>query len=250
MKISTDFLVIGSGIAGLSYALKVADQGTVALITKRDIDVTATQLAQGGIATVFSAEDSFESHVEDTMVAGAHLPHREIVEKVVKAGPEAIRNLIDWGVQFSRNEDNEYSLTREGGHSHRRILHAKDATGREIERALVEAASAHPNITLYEDHIAVDLITEAKLRRKTWSRTAAWGPTSWTNRLARSIPLVPVSPSWQPEAQARSICLPAIPTSQPETASPLAGGPGPMWLIWSSCSSTRQPSFTHMPSHS
>ena len=91
--------------------------------------MTATQLAQGGIATVFSAEDSFESHVEDTMVAGAHLPHREIVEKVVKAGPEAIHNLIDWGVQFSRNEDNKYSLTREGGHSHRRILHAKDATG-------------------------------------------------------------------------------------------------------------------------
>ncbi len=175
MKISTDFLVIGSGIAGLSYALKVADQGTVALITKRDIDVTATQLAQGGIATVFSAEDSFESHVEDTMVAGAHLPHREIVEKVVKAGPEAIHNLIDWGVQFSRNEDNKYSLTREGGHSHRRILHAKDATGREIERALVEAASAHPNITLYEDHIAVDLITEAKLRRKNLEQNRCLG---------------------------------------------------------------------------
>ncbi len=175
MKISTDFLVIGSGIAGLSYALKVADQGTVALITKRDIDVTATQLAQGGIATVFSEEDSFASHVEDTMVAGAHLPHRDIVEKVVKAGPEAIHNLIDWGVQFSRNEDNEYSLTREGGHSHRRILHAKDATGREIERALVAAASAHPNITLYEDHIAVDLITEAKLRRENLEQNRCLG---------------------------------------------------------------------------
>mgnify|MGYP005848059895 CR=1 FL=1 len=166
MKINTDFLVIGTGIAGLTYALKVADQGKVALVTKRDVDVTATQRAQGGIATVFSAEDSFAEHVEDTMVAGADLPHRDIVELVVQAGPRAIRDLIDWGVEFSRKQGNEYDLTREGGHSHRRILHAKDTTGREIERALVEAAQQHPNLTLYQDHIAVDLITEAKFSQK------------------------------------------------------------------------------------
>jgi L-aspartate oxidase len=166
MKSTTDFLVIGSGIAGLSYALKVADQGKVALITKRDIDVSATQLAQGGIATVFSEEDGFESHTEDTMVAGAFLSHRDIVEKIVKAGPEAIHDLIDWGVNFSRNASGDYDLTREGGHSFRRILHAKDTTGREIERALVEAAQRHPNISLYDNHIAVDLITEEKLRQK------------------------------------------------------------------------------------
>ena len=166
MKITTDFLIIGTGIAGLSYALKVADQGSVSLVTKRDIDISATQLAQGGIATVFSDIDSFESHTEDTMVAGAWLSRREIVDRVVKAGPEAIRDLIDWGVEFSRNDDDQYDLTREGGHSYRRILHAKDATGREIERALVEAVLNHPNITLYQHHIAVDLITEAKVLQK------------------------------------------------------------------------------------
>jgi len=163
MKITSDFLVIGTGIAGLSYALKVADQGTVSLVTKRDIDISATQLAQGGIAAVSSVEDSFSSHAEDTMVAGAYLSNPDIVQMVVEAGPKAIKDLIDWGVNFSRNQ---YDLTREGGHSHRRILHAKDATGREIERALVEAALNHPNITLYQHHIAVDLITESKVRQQ------------------------------------------------------------------------------------
>ncbi len=167
MKITTDFLVIGTGIAGLTYALKVADYGSVSLVTKRDIDISATQLAQGGIATVFSAEDSFAEHAADTMVAGADLPKREIVDLVVESGPPAVRDLIKWGVQFSRKQDTEeYDLTREGGHSHRRILHAKDATGREIERALVETALNHPNITLYQDHIAVDLITAAKVTRR------------------------------------------------------------------------------------
>ncbi|SEA45863.1 L-aspartate oxidase [Desulfuromusa kysingii] len=166
MKITSDFLVIGSGIAGLSYALKVADKGTVSLVTKREIDVTATQLAQGGIATVFSAEDNFQSHAEDTMVAGAYLSDPEIVDLVVQSGPQAIHDLIDLGVKFSRKEDDQYDLTREGGHSQRRILHAKDATGREIERALVEAALKHPNINLYQHHIAVDLITESKVQQK------------------------------------------------------------------------------------
>ncbi len=163
MKIKTDFLVIGSGIAGLSYALKVAERGSVALVTKRELDQTATALAQGGIASVFSEEDSFADHLRDTMVAGAHLSDEPTVRLVVEQGPQAIRDLIAWGVQFSRASDGTYDLTREGGHSHRRIFHAKDSTGREIERALVEAVRSHPNITLYEDHIAIDLITEAKL---------------------------------------------------------------------------------------
>jgi len=163
MQITTDFLVIGSGIAGLTYALKVADKGTVALVSKRTIDITATQLAQGGIATVFSDDDNFASHVEDTMEAGAWLSDPEVVKMVVESGPAAIRDLIAWGVNFSKNRDDEYDLTREGGHSHRRILHAKDSTGREIERALVAATMQHPNVTLYENHIAVDLITEKKV---------------------------------------------------------------------------------------
>jgi L-aspartate oxidase len=166
MRIISDFLVIGSGIAGLSYALKVAEHGTVTIVTKREISETATNLAQGGIASVFSDEDSFEEHIRDTMVAGAFLSKEEIVRMVVEAGPGAIHDLIDWGVQFSRKDDDSYDLTREGGHSQRRILHAKDVTGREIERALIEAIGKHPNITLYENHIAIDLITETKATQK------------------------------------------------------------------------------------
>jgi len=166
MKITSDFLVVGSGIAGLSYALTVADHGRVALVTKREIDTTATRLAQGGIAAVATADDSFEQHVQDTMEAGAWLPDEAIVRMVVENGPAAIEDLIKWGVQFSRKQDQSYDLTREGGHSQRRIYHVKDETGKEIERALVEAVKAHPNITIYENHVAVDLITEAKVTRR------------------------------------------------------------------------------------
>ncbi len=166
MKITSDFLVVGSGIAGLCYALTVADRGQVALITKREIATTATRLAQGGIAAVASMDDSFEQHMQDTMEAGALLPDQEVVRMVVKNGPSAIEALINWGVQFSRNNDQSYDLTREGGHSQRRIYHVKDETGKEIERALVEAVLAHPNISVYENHTAVDLITEAKVTRR------------------------------------------------------------------------------------
>ncbi|MDD2558222.1 MAG: L-aspartate oxidase [Desulfuromonadaceae bacterium] len=163
MKISSDFLVIGGGIAGLSYALKVAEHGTVSVITKREIGETATCYAQGGIASVYSEQDSFEDHAQDTMVAGAYLSHPDIVDMVVRSGPEAIQNLIEIGTEFTKNEAGDYDLTREGGHSHRRILHASDITGREIERALVAAAQQHKNITIYERHCAIDLITEAKV---------------------------------------------------------------------------------------
>ncbi len=166
MKTKSDFLVIGSGIAGLSYALKMAEYGTVAIITKREIAETATNLAQGGIAAVTSAEDSFEAHVQDTMVAGAYLSHPEVVRMIVESAPEAISDLINWGVQFTRKDDNTYDLTREGGHSQRRILHAQDITGREVERALVEAVRRHPAIAIYEHHVAVDLITEAKVTHR------------------------------------------------------------------------------------
>ena len=175
MQSISDFLVIGSGIAGLSFALKVADRGTVAIVTKREISETATNLAQGGIASVFSPEDSFANHVRDTMVAGAQLSHEDVVARVVACGPQAIKDLIDWGVQFSRNADDQYDLTREGGHSHRRILHAKDVTGREIERALVAAVKAHPNIQVHENHIAVDLITEGKLAQRRLSPNRCLG---------------------------------------------------------------------------
>ena len=161
MRIESDFLVIGSGIAGLSFALQAANHGSVAIVTKRDITESATKYAQGGIASVFSAEDSFDAHIDDTMVAGAGICHEDVVRMVVEEGPQTIRNLIEWGVKFTTSGA-DYDLTREGGHSARRILHAEDITGREIERALVEAVRQHPNVQVFEHHIAIDLITAAK----------------------------------------------------------------------------------------
>ncbi len=174
MRIESDFLVIGSGIAGLSYALQAADHGSVAIVTKYDISESATNYAQGGIASVISSEDSFEAHMNDTMVAGAGLCHEDVVRMVVEEGPQTIENLIDWGVQFT-TKGSSYDLTREGGHSARRILHAEDITGREIQRALVQAARGHKNITIYEYHIAIDLITTTKLFNQSQERNNCLG---------------------------------------------------------------------------
>jgi L-aspartate oxidase len=155
-------LVVGSGIAGLTCALECAGLGRVALVTKDRLPESSSQYAQGGIASVWSPEDSFESHAEDTLVAGAGICHRDVVETVVREGPARVRDLIRLGTNFDvrGDADHEYDLGREGGHSHRRILHALDATGHEIIRALTEAARADPAITIYENHLAVDLIVE------------------------------------------------------------------------------------------
>ena len=156
----SDFLVIGSGIAGLSFALKCAELGSVVVVTKkRDVD-TATNLAQGGIAAVLEREDSVGSHVEDTLISGAGLCDEEVVRLVVEGGPARVKELVRLGVDFVRDKKNSsgYSLGREGGHSHRRVAHSYDLTGREIERALLEKARASDNITLLEEHIAVDLL--------------------------------------------------------------------------------------------
>ena len=158
-----DFLVIGSGIAGLSYALKVAKKGTVAVVTKKRSTDSNTNYAQGGIAAVTAASDSFAAHVEDTLSAGCGLCRRDVVEAIVKAGPACIQELIDIGVQFSREDadpnEAHLHLSREGGHSARRVVHAADATGREIEKALLHAVHNNKNISVFENHIAVDLIT-------------------------------------------------------------------------------------------
>lgn len=176
MVIQSDFLVIGSGIAGLSFALQAAAHGTVAIVTKREIAESATRYAQGGIASVFSTEDSFDAHIDDTLVAGAGICHEDVVRMVVEEGPQTIRNLIEWGVKFTTTtKGDEYDLTREGGHSARRILHAEDITGREIERALVEAARQNPNIQVFEHHIAIDLITCAKIARQPVSNNCCKG---------------------------------------------------------------------------
>jgi L-aspartate oxidase len=157
-----DFLVIGSGAAGLTFALKVADHGSVAVVTKKESAESNTNYAQGGIAAVMDASDSFEQHVADTLEAGAGLCDEEVVKLVVKEGPSRIEFLQRLGASFSSN-GNGLALGREGGHSTHRIVHSKDTTGREVERALLAAVDAHPNITVYPFHFAVELITEHHL---------------------------------------------------------------------------------------
>ena len=156
----TDFLVIGSGIAGLSFALKVADYGKVILISKTTIDESNTKYAQGGVAAVIDELDSFEKHVQDTLIAGDGLCNREVVEMVVREAPEQIMQLHKWGVKFDLNDKGKFDLGREGGHSEHRILHHKDNTGEEIERSLVKSAQQHKNIEIYEHHFAVEVITQ------------------------------------------------------------------------------------------
>ena len=166
-QLSTEILIVGGGLAGLGLALKLADQGfEISILCKRSIDIGSTRQAQGGIAAVMSDEDSFKAHVDDTLVAGAGLCRQETVEHVVKNGPEAIQWLIDQGVEFTRDDnDDDYHLTREGGHSERRIIHAADATGRAVHDTLAEKCRKHSQITLYESHVAIDLITSKKLGR-------------------------------------------------------------------------------------
>jgi L-aspartate oxidase len=166
-----DYLVLGSGIAGLTFALKVAPRGRVAIVTKKDRAESNTNYAQGGIASVTSKEDTFELHVRDTLEAGAGLCKENVVRTIVEEGPARIAELIELGMKFSErdapSEDGgkELDLGREGGHSKRRILHAKDVTGREIERALLNAISKQPNISIFENHLAIDLITSRKISR-------------------------------------------------------------------------------------
>lgn len=161
MMKETDFLVIGSGIAGLSYALKAAQYGRVTIITKKQIRKTNTALAQGGVAAVFSPSDSFDLHIQDTLAAGDGLCNREVVEMVIKDGPERIRELVRFGAVFNKagTGEEEFALGQEGGHSAKRIVYAHDLTGKEIEDTLVRKIEENRNITILEDHIAVNLIT-------------------------------------------------------------------------------------------
>jgi len=162
-----DYLVIGSGIAGLSFALKASRHGSVAMITKKDRAESNTNYAQGGIACVWDETDSIEDHVTDTLAAGAGLCKEDVVREIVREGPDRIRELINWGLEFTRHsamhDEDGYDLGLEGGHSKRRVLHAGDLTGQRIEQALLSHAEKHPNIHIFEDHIAIDLITLRRL---------------------------------------------------------------------------------------
>ncbi len=164
-----DFIVIGSGIAGLSFALKAVQQGRVAILCKTSRDETNTMYAQGGIAAVTGSDDSAGLHVRDTLAAGAGLCDEAVVRTIIGEGPARVDELVKLGMRFSEEEgesadgERHYDLGREGGHSRRRVLHAKDATGREIQRALLAAVASHPDIHFFENHFAIDLITTQKL---------------------------------------------------------------------------------------
>jgi L-aspartate oxidase len=161
-----DTLIIGSGLAGLSLALKLADHHKIAVITKKSLLDGASAWAQGGIAAVLSPEDSWDEHIQDTHISGAGLCDPATTRYVVEHGKTSIDWLIQQGVPFSRDDDNNYHLTREGGHSHRRIIHAADATGLAVQQSIAAKVQAHPNITILEQHIAIDLITGNKLGRR------------------------------------------------------------------------------------
>lgn len=164
MTYKYDFLVIGSGIAGMSFALKVAKKGKVALICKTTLEEANTYFAQGGVASVTNTlVDNFDKHIEDTIIAGDYISDQKAVEQVVRNAPAQIKELISWGVDFDKKDNGEYDLHREGGHSEFRILHHADDTGAEIQKSLIQALKSHPNITVLENHFAIEVITQHHL---------------------------------------------------------------------------------------
>src|SRR5690554_1254924 len=158
-----DFLVIGSGIAGMSFALKVAKHGRVAIVAKNSLEDANTFYAQGGIASVTNPWDNFEKHISDTLDAGGGLCDAQVVEKVVREAPAQIKELISWGVDFDKDEKGNFDLHREGGHSESRILHHKDSTGAEIQVSLIDTIRNHPNIDVYDNHFAIEILTQHHL---------------------------------------------------------------------------------------
>ncbi len=181
MDIYADYLVIGSGIAGLSFALEAARFGKVAIVTKEKKMEGSTNYAQGGIASVLDSEDKFEYHIKDTLESGSGLCHEDIVRMVIMDGPKRIKELINLGVNFSHTADNRQHLDlgREGGHSKRRIVHTKDRTGHEVEKTLIERVEENKNIIIYEYHMVIDLITTSKLVKRgiiaSKSNKTCWG---------------------------------------------------------------------------
>ncbi len=163
MRKKTDFLVLGSGIAGLSFALKVAEHGKVIIVAKGNADETATRYAQGGIASVTYPPDNFEKHIADTIGAGDDMSDDEIVKMTIYEAPQRVKELVKWGVRFDQEPGGRFDLGKEGGHSEKRVLHHKDSTGFEIQQALLNAVKMHPNIQLLENHFAVDIITQHHL---------------------------------------------------------------------------------------
>jgi L-aspartate oxidase len=171
MRHQVDFLVVGTGIAGLSYALKVAEYGKVYIVSKADAVETSTRYAQGGIAAVMYDPDTYEKHIKDTMIAGDDLSDPEIVRITITESTARVKELVEWGVDFDKNTAGKYDLAREGGHSEFRVLHHKDNTGQEIQQKLFETAKKHPNISIFENYFTIDLITQHHLGIEVTRRT-------------------------------------------------------------------------------
>ena len=163
MKKKTDFLVIGSGIAGLTFALKAVKYGTVTIVTKAALEDTNTKYAQGGIAAVFSEPDNFEKHINDTLIAGGGMCNEDVVRMVVQEAPDRIKDLIDLGVSFDKKDDGTYDLAKEGGHTEYRILHHKDRTGESIQNTLMERVRGEADIEILEHHFAIEILTQHHL---------------------------------------------------------------------------------------
>ncbi|HMM11722.1 MAG TPA: L-aspartate oxidase [Bacteroidales bacterium] len=163
MRLQTDFLVIGSGIAGLSFAIRAAEHGKVLIVSKSELDETTTGYAQGGIAAVMYNPDTYEKHIADTLKAGSYLNDEEIVRITITESTERIKELVEWGAQFDKEDSGRFALAREGGHSEFRVLHHQDKTGAEIQRALTNKVKTHPNITILEKHFTIDIITQHHL---------------------------------------------------------------------------------------
>ena len=220
-RFSTDVLIIGGGAAGLAAALNLADAMRVTVLCKGDMTSGSSHWAQGGIASVTDPEDTFDDHTRDTVVAGAGLCDERIVRTVVEAGPHVVETLSNWGVQFDRR-DNEYHLTREGGHSLRRVLHVADATGKAMIETLTTRVLDHPNIELFNDRVAIDLINLSKLGRypEPLRRRVRSQPHGWTRPRSSNH-----SSSFSPRAApARFTSTPPTPTAPPATGSPWLGG--------------------------
>ncbi|MDD4395405.1 MAG: L-aspartate oxidase [Bacteroidales bacterium] len=171
MRKKVDFLVIGSGVAGLCFALKAANYGKVCIITKAKTDDTSTKYAQGGVAAVMYHPDTYEKHIQDTMIAGDELSDRKIVEITIKESTERIMELVEWGVEFDKTKSGKFALAKEGGHSEYRVLHHKDITGYEIEEKLIVAAMQNPNIEILDNHLTVEIITQHHLGIEVSRRT-------------------------------------------------------------------------------
>lgn len=165
---ATDYLVIGSGVAGLTFAVKIAEKfadRNIVIVTKGDEDESNTKYAQGGIAVVLDLEeDSFQKHIQDTLIAGDGLCNEKVVEMVVKEGPQRLKELIAWEANFDLDSEGDFDMGKEGGHSEYRVVHHKDVTGYEVERALLQRVHQLPNITLLSHHFAIDLITNHHLK--------------------------------------------------------------------------------------